>query len=82
MLRVQDTERTGSFEICPVCLWEDDGQDTDEAGTVSGANGDLSLTQARFNYLAFGASAERRRRRVRDPQANELPEQTPAGRGP
>jgi len=46
----------GGFEICPVCFWEDDGQDDDDADIVRGGpNRDLSLTQARKNYAAFGA---------------------------
>src|SRR5687767_2513146 len=51
----------GSFEICPVCLWQDDSQDEDNADEVTGANGSLSLTQARANYRLHGASSERRR---------------------
>ena len=45
----------GVFEICPVCDWQDDGQDDHDADAVRGGpNGDLSLTGAR----------ERHRRRV------------------
>lgn len=43
------TERAG-FEICPVCFWEGDGQDSHDADEVRGApNGSLSLTQARIH---------------------------------
>ncbi|MFS8121813.1 CPCC family cysteine-rich protein, partial [Rhizobium sp. BR 250] len=43
-------ERAG-YEICPVCFWEDDGQDDPYADQVRGGpNADLSLTQARQNY--------------------------------
>ena len=70
----------GSFEICPVCLWEDDGQDDDNAEAVSGVNGSLSLVEARANYRSYGASSERRRRRARPPRADELPESSPRGR--
>ena len=46
-----------AFEICPVCWWEDDGQDDADADIVRGGpNGDLSLTQARANYGQMGAS--------------------------
>ena len=45
----------GAYEICVVCWWEDDGQDNDDADVVRGGpNGDLSLTQARVNFLKQG----------------------------
>ena len=41
----------GGFEICPVCGWEDDGQDDSDADVVRGGpNGHLSLTDARRGY--------------------------------
>ncbi|MFD6332064.1 CPCC family cysteine-rich protein [Streptomyces niveus] len=40
-----------SFEICPVCFWEEDGQDDHDADRVrGGSNGRLSLTEARRNF--------------------------------
>ncbi|WP_197093378.1 CPCC family cysteine-rich protein [Nonomuraea sp. SBT364] len=66
-------ERGGS-EICPVCFWEDDGQDDPDADVVlGGPNGGLSLTQARRNFLAFGACEESMRRNVRAPRPEEEP---------
>lgn len=45
----------GSYEICPVCWWEDDGQDDDRADKVyGGPNGGVSLTEARRNFLSYG----------------------------
>ena len=53
------TER-GAFEICPVCWWEDDGQDDPDADVVRGGpNGSLSLAVARENYRRFGACEQR-----------------------
>ncbi|HEX4831038.1 MAG TPA: CPCC family cysteine-rich protein [Trebonia sp.] len=58
----------GGFEICPVCFWEDDGQDDHDVDVVRGGpNGRLSLTAARANFRALGASDERSRRFTRDP---------------
>ncbi|MDP9163351.1 MAG: hypothetical protein M3N06_04575, partial [Pseudomonadota bacterium] len=35
-----------TYEICPVCFWEDDGQgDADADVVMGGPNKDLSLTQ-------------------------------------
>lgn len=59
-------------EVCPVCFWEDDGQDEDEADVVRGGpNGRLSLSAARANYAAFGASDERFITKVRPPLSIE-----------
>lgn len=42
------------FDICPVCIWEDDGQDSDDAAVVRcGPNGDYSLEEARRNFAAI-----------------------------
>jgi hypothetical protein len=47
----------GGFEVCPVCFWEDDGQDDVNADEVRGGpNGSLSLTAARGNFRQFGAA--------------------------
>jgi Cysteine-rich CPCC len=41
----------GGFEMCPVCHWEDDGQDDADADVVRGGpNGTRSLTEAREIY--------------------------------
>ena len=64
----------GYHEICPVCFWNDDGQDDDDADEVRGGpNRGLSLTEARRNFRRLGASDERRVALVRDPLPAELP---------
>ncbi len=63
------------FEICPVCFWEDDGQDDRDADVVRGGpNGSLSLTAARRNYREFGACERRFLGQVRRPDPEELPQ--------
>jgi hypothetical protein len=65
------TER-GGFQICPVCRWEDDGQDDHDADVVRGGpNGELSLERARANYAAFGACDDDARERARPPRPDE-----------
>ncbi len=50
----------GGDDICPVCFWEDDGQDDHDADDVRGGpNYSLSLTAARANFARIGASEER-----------------------
>jgi hypothetical protein len=64
----------GDYELCPVCFWEDDGQDDHDADLVRGGpNGPLSLTQARANYAAFGASDPTFLNKVRSPTSEEKP---------
>ena len=64
----------GGYEICRVCLWEDDGQDDFDAEDVRGGpNGSLSLVQARSNYHQFGACEERFKDSVRKALPEELP---------
>ncbi|MEM9379758.1 MAG: CPCC family cysteine-rich protein [Planctomycetota bacterium] len=47
-------EERGAFAVCPVCYWEDDGQDLDQLDVVSGPN-HISLRQARQNFERIGA---------------------------
>ncbi|MFG3589486.1 CPCC family cysteine-rich protein [Streptomyces sp. NPDC047990] len=43
----------GSYKICPVCFWEHDGQDEQDANRVwGGPSGRLSLTAACRNFHA------------------------------
>jgi hypothetical protein len=62
------------YEICAVCFWEDEGQDDHDAGEIRGGpNRDLSLTQARRNFAAYGASDRHRLHLVREPYPHEHP---------
>jgi hypothetical protein len=63
--------KRASYEICPVCFWEDDGQ-SDAAEVVRGGpNQDLSLSAARENFRRIGAADPRDLGRVRPPTEEE-----------
>jgi hypothetical protein len=64
----------GGDDICPVCFWEDDGQDDHDADEVRGGpNYALSLTVARANYRRIGAAEDRVLPHVRRARPSELP---------
>ncbi len=67
-----DEEPCGSFEICPVCYWEDDNVQNDHPTYDGGANG-ISLNEAKQNFASFGAIREEYVKEVRKP----LPEESP-----
>ncbi len=61
-------------QICPVCYWQDDGQDDHDAEVIRGGpNRELSLAQARHNFAMLGASATRHVGHVRPPDDTEHP---------
>ena len=62
----------GTFEICPVCYWEDDELQFNNIDYRGGAN-EESLRQARINFAEFGASSKEFIRSVRPPQQDEIP---------
>jgi hypothetical protein len=44
----------GTYEICELCWWEDDGQDDADADVVAGGpNDNYSLVEARDNFERF-----------------------------
>ena len=62
----------GTFEICPLCRWEDDEAQFRDPEMRGGAN-DASLEQARLNFEEIGASAPEFVDDVRKPKPEELP---------
>ena len=44
-----------AYSICPICYWEDDGQDLDRLDELSGPN-HITLRQARQNFARVGAA--------------------------
>lgn len=70
--RFKTIQEHGGFELCPVCYWEDDGQDESDVDVVRGGpNGDLSLSEARKNFAAYGASERTYISSVRSPLPSE-----------
>lgn len=63
----------GSYGICPVCFWEDDGPwaNPDDEIMRGGPNGGLTLTEARTNYRSIGACDPRMLNAVRPPTKEE-----------
>jgi hypothetical protein len=66
------TEPPGSYELCPVCYWEDDGIQFEDPTYEGGANKE-SLNAARANFRTFGASSRSALSHVRRPLAEEEP---------
>lgn len=65
-------EADGSYDICPVCFWEDDFVQLKDPDFSGGAN-KVSLIQARENFLKFGACEEEMVKHVRKPFNYEIP---------
>ena len=63
-------DKPGSFEICPVCYWEDDNIQYVKPDYEGGANG-ISLNKARENYKKVGAISEEYLDCVRPPLDEE-----------
>ncbi|MCP4943116.1 MAG: hypothetical protein GY924_14205 [Planctomycetaceae bacterium] len=68
-------EERCDWEICPVCCWEDDVLVVDREGnhedSSSSANKGMMVSEAQANFMAYGASMEKRKDRCRPPRPNE-----------
>ena len=65
-------ETAGALALCPVCWWEDDGQEDEDAAEVRlTVNGQLSLNEAREHFALCGAAHPRFLPYVRKPQVTE-----------
>ncbi|MBN8850666.1 MAG: hypothetical protein J0H07_02300 [Sphingobacteriales bacterium] len=60
----------GSYEICPICYWEDDGVQYGDPDHEGGAN-PMSLRQAQKNFQRLGACEEEMLPFVRRPAPDE-----------
>lgn len=61
----------GTYDICEICFWEDDGIQFDDPDYSGGAN-KVSLREAQLNFKRIGACEERCTQFVRKP--NEFDE--------
>jgi hypothetical protein len=64
-------EPPGSYDMCPVCDWEDDDLQLRFPDLAGGANR-LSLIEAQQNFAQHGASDTRSLSRVRRPVAEDI----------
>ncbi|MEO5969574.1 MAG: CPCC family cysteine-rich protein [Bdellovibrionia bacterium] len=62
----------GTYEICPICFWEDDNVQFEDPTFKGGAN-EMSLIEARENFLKFGAISQEFKKCVRSPLPQEMP---------
>ncbi len=62
----------GEYEICPICFWEDDEWPESQADEERGGPNHVSLTQARRNFLTFGAAEEKDLPHVRKPREDDV----------
>lgn len=63
-----------TFEICPVCFWEDDLIQNNDASFEGGAN-EVCLKKAKENFQKYGAIEQKFIKDVRKPHAFEIPTQ-------
>jgi hypothetical protein len=63
---------TGTFQLCPVCRWEDDNIQFADLDYEGGAN-QVSLREARENFRRFGKSDTNLTGEVRPPLPEEYP---------
>ena len=63
-------EPPGTYDICPVCFWEDSFYNYSTPDKICGCN-HVSLNEARKNFAAFGACLENLKIFTRPPHENE-----------
>ena len=66
-----DKPTGNTFQVCPVCFWEDDQVQYNDIFYDGGANS-ISLKNARKNFKKFGAIQEIFKINVRKPTEEEI----------
>lgn len=51
-------EEIGTYDICQICFWENDGLDIDRLDKHSGPN-HMTLREGRANFILYGACEEK-----------------------
>lgn len=64
-------DEPSGYDICPICFWEDDGQDDPQADESWGGPNHISLTEGRMNFLLYGASDGNDNEHCRSPQSED-----------
>lgn len=65
-----DEEPPDTYNICPICFWEDDGVQFKDPDFAGGAN-KVSLREGQKNFLIFGACEKEMVSYVRKPNQND-----------
>jgi hypothetical protein len=60
----------GTYDICPICFWEDDAVQFDDPDYEGGAN-KVSLRQAQKSFVEFGACDRSMLAHVRRPTKHD-----------
>ena len=69
------SELPGSYEICPICYWEDDDVQLRQPNMGGGAN-KVSLVEAQKNFVAFGANIAEHIKYVHKPTKGDERDET------
>ena len=64
---------SAEHEICKVCFWQHDHVDEADPDAAPVGPNHVSLSGARANFAAFGASERKHLKSVRAPRADERP---------
>lgn len=62
--------QNGTYDICPVCFWEDDPIQLADPDYEGGANR-VSLRQGQLNFKEYGACEKEMIKNVRQPKKEE-----------